>query len=178
VEIPCPADCGYLRSSQAHPPSVVKRRQEQDIAALMSVLGRLSQPQMHLFFLLASLVARHQSDGLAPLVDQDLADAVKAVAESLETASKGLIYEATASSLPAEGLRREIKAFLAQIGEGGGSRFERDAAEVLRGVERGARHESPLIGATDTAYLSLIRRVVKAPDRGREPAALSSLIMP
>ena len=43
--------------------------------------------------------------------------------------------------------------------EGGGSRAEREVAIVLRGLERGARHDGGHIPEGATAYLDLVSRV-------------------
>jgi hypothetical protein len=142
---------------------------------------RLSEPQLHLLFLFASVIVRHKPGGLMPLVDSDVAEAAGAAAGTLEAASRGLIAELTATSPLAEGLRREVMTFVSEIGKGGGSRFERETAEVLRGIERGARHEG--LGPRgegwtgEAAYLSLLSRILppRAED-GVEPK--SSIVMP
>ena len=77
------------------------------------------------------------------LGDRDVADAAAAMAATLEAAGRGVIAELPGGNPVSEGLRRKIDAFLAEVGKGGGSRFGRDAAAVLRAVERGARHEAP-----------------------------------
>ena len=77
------------------------------------------------------------------LGDGDVADAAAAMAATLEAAGNGVIAELPGGNPVSEGLRRKMDAFLAEVGKGGGSRFGRDAAAVLRGVERGARHEAP-----------------------------------
>ena len=146
IEIQCPADCRYLGRAQSHPAASVKRQQDQDIAALLSTMGRLSERQLQLLFLLVSVLVRHKPDGFSTLSDADIAEAAGAMAATMETASRGVIYEQTPASPAAAGLGRELKALLDEVGRGGGSRFEREAAEVLRGIERGARHDTPAIG--------------------------------
>ena len=46
-----------------------------------------------------------------------------------------------------------------EITKNGGSRAEREVAVVLRGMERGARHEGGHIPDGDTSYLELVGRV-------------------
>jgi hypothetical protein len=160
----------------------VRRQQEQDLVALVGNMAqRLSEPQLQLLFLFASIIVRHKPGGLVPLVDADVAEAASAAAGTLEAASRGLIAELTASSRVADGLRRELMAFVSEVGKGGGSLFEREAAEVLRGIERGARHEGPGPRGdgwpADTAYLSLLSRVLPPASRDREEER-SSIVLP
>jgi hypothetical protein len=161
VEIACPPDCRYLEAAQRHPAAAVKRQQEHDLVTLMTALGRISERQLQLFFLIQSFVAKFKPDGFLRVHDSDVADAAGALAASLETAGRGVLYEHQASSVVAESLRRELKSFLDEIGRGGGSRFEREAAEVLRGIERGARHQTPGLGEGEQDYLTLVARVMQ-----------------
>jgi hypothetical protein len=156
---------------------MVKRQQEQDLAVLLTALGRLSEPQLQIFFLLHAVVSRFVPEGLL-VTDADVADAVGTLATSLETASRGVLYEGHASSPGAEALRRELKAYIATLaGEGGGSRLEREVAVVLRGIERGARHEAPGIGDDPVAYLTLVARILQ--ERPPNAAqATSRIILP
>ena len=159
VEIACPDDCRYLESAQRHPAAVVKRQIDADVTVLMSTIGRLSEQQLQLFFLLQSMVLSYQPEGLARLTDDDVALASGALARSLETASKGVIFEENTGSVVAEGLRRALKSVIDEVAKGGGSRAEREVAIVLRGMERGARHEGNFIPAGETSYLELVGRV-------------------
>lgn len=161
VEIACPPTCIYLTTGQRHPAAMVRRQQEQDLTVLLTALGRLSEPQLQIFFVLHAFISRFTPDGL-PLVDADVADAAGALATSFETASRGVLYEGQASSPAGEALRRELKTYLAKLaGEGGGARLEREVAVVLRGIERGARHEAPGIGDGPVDYLTLVSRILQ-----------------
>jgi hypothetical protein len=160
TEIACPTNCVYLETSQRHPPAVTKRQQEHDLAVLMTTLGRVSEGQLQLFFLIQTWVLRFQPGDVGNVVDADVAEAASALAASFETASRGVIYEHQAQSPVAEKLRRELKVFLADVGRGGGPRFESQAAEVLRGIARGASHEAEGIGSGAQDYLTLIARVL------------------
>jgi hypothetical protein len=93
VEIRCPATCGYLSAARDHPASVVRRQQERDVARLLPTLQRLTERQHQLFFLIHSVIARHSPDGFVRLIDNDVADAAGALAATLETAERGVIYE-------------------------------------------------------------------------------------
>lgn len=178
VEISCPEDCRYLEAAQRHPAAVIKRQIDQDLAILMSTIGRLSEQQLQLFFLLQSMVLSYKPDGLVRLTDADVSQATGALAASLETSSKGLIFEESAASVPAEGLRRAIKPMLDEITKNGGSRVEREAAFVLRGMERGARHEGGHIPDGDTSYLELVGRVFQQRPKTPKPPDKPLIVLP
>lgn len=159
VAITCTEDCRYLEAAQRHPAAVVRRQIDADVTVLMGTVGRLSEQQLQLFFLLQSMVLAYTPEGLARLTDGDVALSAGALAASLETASKGVIFEESTGSVVAEGLRRTLKPIIEEVTKGGGARVEREVALVLRGMERGARHEGKLIPDGDTAYLDLVARV-------------------
>ena len=169
MEISCHEDCRYLEAAQRHPAAVVKRQIDQDLGILMTTVGRLSEAQLQLFFMLQSMVLSYKPEGLARMTDADVAQATGALAASLETSSKGLIFEEAATSVPAEGLRRSMKPMLDELTKGGGSRAEREVALVLRAMERGARHEGGFIPDGDTSYLELVGRVFQ--QRPKTPRA-------
>ena|SRR5690349_9341643 len=161
VEIQCTEDCRYLEAGQRHPAAVVKRQIDRDVTLLMASVGRLTEQQLQLFFLLQSMVLSYKPDGLARLVDSDVALAAGALAGSIESASKGVIFEEATTSVVAEGLRRAIKPVLEEITKNSGARAEREVAIVLRAMERGARHEGGHIPDGETAYLELVGRVFR-----------------
>ncbi len=160
TEIACPTNCVYLEAAHRHPAAATKRQQERDLSVLITTLGQVSEGQLELFFLIQTWLLRFKPSDVASVVDADVADAASALAASFETASRGVIYEHQAQSPVAEQLRRELKAFLADIGRGGGPRFETQAAEVLRGIARGASHDAEGIGSGIQDYLTLIARVL------------------
>ena len=162
VEIACPPSCIYLATAQRHPAAAVKRQQEHDLAILLTALGRLSEPQLQIFFVIHTFISRFKPDGL-PLSDADVGDAVGALATTFETASRGVLFEQQSPSPAAEALRRELKTFLGKLATdsgAAGSRFEREVAVVLRGIERGARHTAPGIGPGPVDYLTLVARIL------------------
>jgi len=178
VEIRCPADCPYLGGAQRHPAAVVRKQQERDLAVLVGAMGRrLTEMQLQLFFLLGSVIVRYRPDGLVTLADTDVAEAAAAMAGTLEAASRGLIAELAAPSPVSEGLRRQLDGMLAELGKGGGARYAQDAAEVLRGIERGATHAAPGTGNGPGDYLTLLRRVLPPPPEESLPSS-SSIILP
>src|SRR4030095_1117241 len=119
TEIQCPDDCVYLTSAREHPAAVVKRQQEHDVAILLPTLQGLTERQHQLFFLLQSLIARHTPEGFSRLLDDDVAEAAAAVAATLETAARGVIYDHAAQSLPAQRLAAGKKSELPRTGKKG-----------------------------------------------------------
>lgn len=168
VEINCPSDCVYLAASAKHPAAAVRRQQEEDVRAIAASFGALSERQYRLGFLLLTVVMRHRpSDGLLSLEDADLAEAASALAATFETAGRGVIYDHTPTSPLAAALAADLKAFLGEVGRGAGAAFEREAAEVLRAIERGARGTA---GEGARAYLDRVARVIPATTGSDAPA--------
>jgi hypothetical protein len=178
VEIRCTEDCRHLEAAQRHPAAVVKRQIDHDVSRLMASVGRLSEQQLQLFFLMQSMVLSYQPAGLARLVDSDVALAAGALANQLETASKGVIFEEATSSIVAEGLRRAMKPVIEEITKGGGSRAEREVAIVLRAMERGAKHEGGHIADGEKAYLDLVGRVFQQRPEAARPPEKPLIVMP
>ena len=85
--------------------------------------------------MLAALISRHQGEALQKLVDDDVAQAAEALAATLETAGRGIVYEHRTASLPAERLLTELKTLVTEVTREGGSALERDAAIALRRIE-------------------------------------------
>lgn len=174
TEIRCPSDCGYLTASRRHPPAAVQRQREQDTALLWPALSELTQRQSDFFFVFAGLAARHPVDPLTPLRDADLADAAGSLGTTVDTASRGLIYDARPHSPAAQRLESEMKQALGQILEGHeGPRtpLEKDAAMALRALEEAARRIGPLAGDPAGGALAVLRRLFgTTPDEGEAPA--------
>ena len=171
TEIVCTEDCRYLESAHRHPAAAVRRQIDADVVQLMASVGRLSEQQLQLLFLLQSMVISHTPEGFNRMTDADVALAAGALAGSLETASKGLIFEEATGSVVAEGLKRALKTAIDELLKGAGSRVEREVAAVLRGIERGAKHEGGHIPDGDTSYLELVTRVFQqGPKKPQEPA--------
>ena len=180
LEIQCPETCVYLTAAREHPAAVVKKQQERDVVALVPTIKHLTERQQQLFFLFHSVILRHKPEAFSRLLDEDVAQATEAVAATLETAGRGVLYEHTPASLPAQRLAREITASLAEVRARGTKIYDGEAALALRAIERGARetHKHP---ADDTAYLALVGRLLHArsqpaPDEEVKPS--SSLILP
>ncbi len=183
TEIACPSDCAYLASAREHPPAVVRRQQERDVAVLLPTIQGLTERQHQLFFLFQALVSRHRPQGVSRLIDDDVAEAAGAVASTLETAARGVIYEHATQSLPAHRLANEMKALLADMQQQGATVYDREAAMVLRAIEQGAREVRKAAEGGEVAYLTLMSRLLLRHGRAQEPAEPataggSSLILP
>jgi hypothetical protein len=178
VEIQCPDDCVYLTSAREHPAAVVKRQQEHDVAILLPTIQSLTERQYQLFFLFQNLISRHAPQGFTRLLDDDVAEAASSVASTLETAARGVIFEHTAQSLPAQRLAAEMKTMLAEMRQQGATVYDREVAIVLRAIERGAR-ETRKAEPGDAAYLTLMARLLHRNRSTAPPAAEQpSLIIP
>jgi hypothetical protein len=169
VEIRCPDDCGYLASARRHPAAAVQRQHELDVALLLPAMAGFTDRQSRFFFLFQSIVLRHPGEVLRPLVDADVAQAASATAVTLETASRGVIYEQALASPNAQELAGAFsRAFdeIVQQVQGPRTPLERDAARALRGIEEAARRVGPIAGDARTGFLSLLRRMLGAPNAG------------
>jgi hypothetical protein len=164
VEIACPSDCPYLASAREHPPASAVRQQQDDIMSVARMVRDLNERQSRLSFLVLTFLVRYQAPELQPLFDEDLADAMAALAATYETAARGVIYEHRPRSTPADRLVSTLKPVLADAAQTGGTPFERDAAVVLRRVEEAARTAMTATPGNRRAFLEVIGRVVRPPD--------------
>jgi hypothetical protein len=182
VEIDCPDSCPHLATARANPAAVVRKQQDADASLLMPTIQHLTERQYQLFFLLHSVIARHRPEGFARVVDDDVAEAAGAVAATLETAAKGVIYEHAAQSSVARKLASELQTLLTQIREQGATVYDREAAVTLRAIEQGARDVRRTAGGADNAYLTLMARLLQVNRAARtdagQVAPASGIIVP
>jgi hypothetical protein len=170
VQINCPSDCAYLASSREHPPAAKVRQQQRDVGLILQVMRDLNQRQSQIFFVVNTFLLRYEPPELQPLIDDDVAEAAAALAATLETSSRGVIYEHRPASLPAERLMSALKPLLAEAGQNGGTPFERDAAVVMRRIEEAARDVRVNDTGNRRAFLDLIGRLIRNTDAGSGPA--------
>jgi hypothetical protein len=179
----------YLTSARNHPPAVVQRQIEIDRALLLPLLQGFSERQARIFLMLASLVARYKGEAFQKIVDGDIAQAAEALAATLETAGRGIVYEHQPASLPAARLMAELKGMVgeitksaaAELGAGAVSGLERDAAIALRRIHEAAKTTSQKDPQTTLFQEMLLRVLAPGPGAGSEPPATvpaSSLIIP
>lgn len=162
VEIACPLDCPYLSSSRAHPAAVVQRRHERDVRFLLPLIHDLGERQYRLLLALQATILKYVGSALPPPNDEDVRDAAGALASTLETARRGIIYEHQTASMPAQRIAGELRAFLDELErEGPVKGLDRDAATVLRRIEQGAREaRGTFVEDGDRAYLALLGRMM------------------
>ena len=161
TEIRCPADCVYLATARNYPPAVVRRQQERDATFFVPLVQDLSQRQWELLMYLQAVVRTTRPGALPRLTDADVADATATLGKTFETASRGVIYEHQAASIPGQRLVLALQAALKQLTGYPPSALERDAAAVLRRMERVARAAASALGG-EQAYLDLIDRLAPA----------------
>lgn len=140
--------------------------------AILPALAGLSEARQQLFLYTLTLVDRLRGDGLEAATDADAASAAHALAETYETASKGVIYEHRADSLPGRRIAEGIGEVYEELGRNRTSGFAADAAAVLRqleGVVTSVQRASP---TDQRAFLGLAGRLsaVLRPS-GDSPAA-------
>ena len=119
---------------------------------LVQGMRDLSERQSQLFFLINSFLERYEPPELHALVDDDIVEAMAALAGTFETAARGVIYDHRPAALPADRLATALKPVIAEAGKHGGSAFDRDAAVVLRRIEEAAREIKVADGSNRRAY--------------------------
>lgn len=165
VQIKCPADCTWLASARSHPRAAIARQQQRDIGLLVQFMRDFSERQSQLFFLVTTFLAGYEAPEFQAPIDDDVAEAMSALAATFETASRGVIYDHRPASVLADRLATALKPRLAEAGEGAGAPFERDAAVVLRRMAEAIQDVRALDQGNRQAFLDLLRRVIaKAPD--------------
>ncbi len=112
VEIHCPDDCVYLDGRQAGAWEGRETERRRDARRFAPFVQGLSEPQARRFFLLLRGIAEiHRGQG--PLDDRRLGQALQALRKTLETRTKGVLYEHPAEDARAQGIVAELSAALA-----------------------------------------------------------------
>jgi hypothetical protein len=108
------------------------------------------------------------------LYDVDVADAVAALAKTLETERRGIIYHHKATSLPGQRLESELKIALDKQRDDAKVPIDKDIVIALRRTEQAAKQAKEALTGTDTDYLELIERVVQDLASKSKPVAKKS----
>lgn len=133
------------------------------------LLQGLTGRQQELLLLVQGFLRRERPDAPA-LVDDDVAQATQALAETYETASRGIIYNHPAGLPSAERLGTDIKTLVETARQEGLRVSDADVATVLRRIERAARDAEASLPGESTAYLGFLRRILKDPGPGESGA--------
>lgn len=131
---------------------------------LTPVIRDLNRLQGELFLLFASAIVKDTSADLHRLLDEDVSAASAAVASTLETAARGVIYEHRPATRSAERLAVNLKSLLAEAAKSAGPRVEREAILVLRRLEDGAKAGAGQPGTHPRSFIELLGRVLRLPD--------------
>lgn len=159
VEISCPEDCAWLGAAEAHPPAVVRKQRQRDFDFAVPMLHRLPEVAYRLVLVFQQAITRHRATAVPPVVDADVAEACASLASTLETASRGIIYEHRPTSLPAQRLMLDLQAVLQQVAPQATAAVDRDAATALRRIETAAKAAREQLGGSDRAYLDFVTRL-------------------
>ena len=172
TQIACPPDCVYLESSIAHPPAVVQRQRERDGGFLIGLLDGLTPPQQQIAAVLLEYLGGSRPDAVG-LVDADVEQAALALAQTYETASRGIVYDHPAGTAAAQRLAGEMKQLIEADRADGARLSDYDVAGVLRRVEAGAREALRALGDSDgaRAYLAMLGRFRTSAAPGADRAA-------
>ena len=143
---------------------------------VVPMLHELTGRQQELVLLIQGLLQRDR-ETTPGLRDIEVEHAVRALAETYETASRGIIYEHAAGVASAERLGAAIRTLIETLREKGMRIGDADVAGALRRIEQGARDARAALPGGDAAYLDLLNRLHPAdgPAREREADGLSGV---
>jgi hypothetical protein len=164
TEIACPSNCGYLATARSHPPVAAVRQQQLVAQRVAHFVRDLNDQQSRLFLTLNAFLAAHEGDGLQALIDEDVEEAMDAIAATYETAARGVIYEHQPASRIADRLVRDMKPLMTAVRQGFSSSFEAAAAVVLRRIAGSVRELRRVESPNRRAYLDLAKIVAHLTD--------------
>ena len=130
----------------------------------------MTEQQHELVFRIQGFLRNDRPDASA-IGDDDVAHAARALAETYETASRGIIYEHTAGTPSAERLGAEFRVLIEARRTKGLRLTDSEVAQVIRAIETGASKARETLPGETAAYLALLKRVLQPPKDG---PALSS----
>jgi hypothetical protein len=174
IEIPCPDSCSYLSAARSHPPAAVQRRHDRDLRFFLPFVANLTEPQSRLVLLFQAVILRHAAQAIPAVLDVDVSEGTGAVAATLETARKGLIFEHEPASIPARRLAAALRQAIVALAPAPAqvARLEEDAAAALRRIERAARAAADVLaGDEPPVFVNLVRRLMPDPGDGPEGGA-------
>jgi hypothetical protein len=92
-EIRCPAGCGWLQASRAHPAAALQRQQRRDADLVVPLVRGLDDQSYAVLLACLQAALAHRPASSPPPLDADLLEASRALAATAETAMRGVLYE-------------------------------------------------------------------------------------
>lgn len=182
LEIRCPPTCVYLALAKEHPSASALRQRRDDTSRLLHATRDLSERQSRAFLALVRFLGAYRAPELQPIADEDLAQAAGALASTLETAARGVIYEHRPDSPGAARLLVTLKPLIAEMNQPPLPGFDREVAVVLRRFEelaRPAENDPPHTRRTiDLLSRTLTRIAETSPATEASNASEPRLIVP
>jgi len=123
------------------------------------IIQTFTQQQNQIFLFLLLTVHRFRSKSSVRLLDEDIVEAANALAATLETASKGIIYEHRPTSLPAQSLTAELAKALKDLNERAERSLDGDSTIALRGIKRAASDAQTTLSEGETSCLDWLDRL-------------------
>ena len=130
----------------------------------------MTERQHELAILIQGFLRNDRPDAPA-MLDDEVAHAARALAETYETASRGIIYEHSAGTPSAEQLRAAFRALIEARRAKGLQLTDSEVALVLRGIETGAREARATLPGEKAAYLELLKRVLRPANGGPDQSS-------
>lgn len=160
VTIPCPADCGWLRSAQAHPPASVHRQGLQDREWLTTLLAGLTDTEYVVLTSVLEAGKAFAAHAIPPPLDEDLREAAEALAATAETALRGVIYDHQPASLVGARLAGAMREALEALDM---SERARDAAvaTAMRRLQQAVGVARGAAGDDQVAFWAFLHRVLR-----------------
>ena len=146
------------------------------------IIQTFTQQQYQIFLFLLLTIHRFRSKSSVRLLDEDIVEAANALAATLETASKGIIYEHRPTSLPAQNLTAELAKALKDLNERAERSLDGDSTIALRGIKRAASDAQTTLSEGETSCLDWLDRLASnfevSPQHGPLPDQTPELISP
>ena len=178
VEIDCPEDCVYLSGGHGAAWEGRETEKRRDTRLVAPHLQGLSPAQGELLLVALAGIAVTWSRR-RDLNDRLLREALTALRSTVQTRTRGILYEHGAETIEAQGLVPELRQLFEAKDEKGAvtSPDDRDLLPVLRALEAMAS-EPAQEGSGPTAFLETATRLVgRLAPRGR-PAAAPLIVEP
>jgi hypothetical protein len=178
VEIDCPEDCVYLEGGHAGGWEGRETEKRRDARRVVPFVADLDEPQGRLYYAallgITGLRARHPH-----LDDRLLAQAVTALRKTVDTRSRGILYEHPAEDARAQALTYELRGMFEAREESGEVKApsDRDLRPVLDALGQGL--EATINeGAGPTAFLDTAARLVGRQEGGARRAPHPLIVEP